>query len=619
MIKLAQEFGAHTGRQFSFTQSRVRIGRAPGNDVAFDPNVDLDSSGSHCELVLEDGVWFVIDQNSRNGTWVNGVRVNRQRLGHGDMIECGRGGPRLRVELPAPRAAIASNPASALPAYQSGSARTEAIPAMAAPQGFPAGTFAPHPNSVPPPAHTGNAFGAATPPAGTGFAAPSALRPASLPPPASQSAPFPAVTPGPTAGGGFAPPAFAPFGGPPAGSSVPAPPFNAAPPASAPVAASPHAFGAATHGQSPFTGSPPAGAAPFAGTPPPGAAPFTGIAPGVSAGAAVAAKLPNGAQVGKRTVAMLIDQALVQAGVKKSSSTGIKIAIGTTLLLVVAGLGIGGYVLWEQKQETDERLAQVQGGGSVGTDANAGQRIARANEGAIYMLAAAQPGQLPQGFCTGFAVTQDLIATNAHCIDVANEMITQRGRTIVALRNNGRGIQIPVMPIFRDPRFRNAQLGIEGSGYDVGIMRATQPLPILVRLASYQEATQVGPGAQIYVYGFPGLTMNEVSPVATITEGILNRMTDFFDRAADDPSMAQKIQHSAQTTSGSSGSPIFLASGEVIGINAGSLADAEHQSMVDPQTGRRVSVEVNRSSNFKYGMRADLIRAAVQAVGENAP
>jgi hypothetical protein len=52
-----------------------------------------------------------------------------------------------------------------------------------------------------------------------------------------------------------------------------------------------------------------------------------------------------------------------------------------------------------------------------------------------------------------------------------------------------------------------------------------------------------------------------------------------------------------------------------VGINAGSLADDERQIVIDPNNGQRREVEVNRGSNFKYGMRADLIRQGLAAVG----
>jgi hypothetical protein len=36
MLRLVQEFGAHAGRSLEFHSARVRIGRAPDNDVVFD-------------------------------------------------------------------------------------------------------------------------------------------------------------------------------------------------------------------------------------------------------------------------------------------------------------------------------------------------------------------------------------------------------------------------------------------------------------------------------------------------------------------------------------------------------------------------------------------------------
>ena len=87
MLRLAQEFGAHAGRQLSFDQDRVRLGRQPSNEVAFDPNVDLDSSGNHCEIRRENGAYVLVDLESRNGTFVNGQRITRHALRTGDLIE----------------------------------------------------------------------------------------------------------------------------------------------------------------------------------------------------------------------------------------------------------------------------------------------------------------------------------------------------------------------------------------------------------------------------------------------------------------------------------------------------------------------------------------------------
>jgi len=43
-------------------------------------------SARHCRLTLEDGYWCIVDQQSRNGTRVNGNRVERKRLGPGDVV-----------------------------------------------------------------------------------------------------------------------------------------------------------------------------------------------------------------------------------------------------------------------------------------------------------------------------------------------------------------------------------------------------------------------------------------------------------------------------------------------------------------------------------------------------
>ena len=43
-------------------------------------------SGQHCELVLDQGWWFVKDSNSQNGTRVNGLKVSKKRLDPGDRL-----------------------------------------------------------------------------------------------------------------------------------------------------------------------------------------------------------------------------------------------------------------------------------------------------------------------------------------------------------------------------------------------------------------------------------------------------------------------------------------------------------------------------------------------------
>lgn len=142
-LRLHQVFGAHTGRSYTFDKPVVRVGRMPDCDVAFDPHADLDASGRHAEFRREGGRWIVVDSGSRNGTWVNGKKIDRHALVQGDEVEFGPGGPRLRVELPADD--IATTPARP-------GAETEA----STPAGFGAATgpMTGVPQTTPPPPMT---------------------------------------------------------------------------------------------------------------------------------------------------------------------------------------------------------------------------------------------------------------------------------------------------------------------------------------------------------------------------------------------------------------------------------------------------------------------------------
>ena len=148
MLRLHQTFGAHTGRSYDFDQPVVRLGRMPDSDVVFDAHADLDASGRHCEIRREGDQWVLVDAGSRNGTFVAGQRITRHVLRDGEELECGPGGPRLRVELRA--RSIESSP------VRPNAATMAATPvpshaAHAAPSPAPFGSYAPPPGSQAPP------------------------------------------------------------------------------------------------------------------------------------------------------------------------------------------------------------------------------------------------------------------------------------------------------------------------------------------------------------------------------------------------------------------------------------------------------------------------------------
>lgn len=88
------------GRSQTFNQSRVRLGRRPDNDIAFDPHKDRLVSGYHAELETRGGAVQVKDLGSNNGLMVNGTKVSGTcPLQSGDEVQLGPDGPRMRITL----------------------------------------------------------------------------------------------------------------------------------------------------------------------------------------------------------------------------------------------------------------------------------------------------------------------------------------------------------------------------------------------------------------------------------------------------------------------------------------------------------------------------------------
>jgi pSer/pThr/pTyr-binding forkhead associated (FHA) protein len=70
---------------YPLTLARTAIGRRPGNDLLLDePTV----SGEHAAITLGEPA-AIVDLGSTNGTFVNGERVAKQPLAHGDRIRIG--------------------------------------------------------------------------------------------------------------------------------------------------------------------------------------------------------------------------------------------------------------------------------------------------------------------------------------------------------------------------------------------------------------------------------------------------------------------------------------------------------------------------------------------------
>jgi hypothetical protein len=424
MIRLRQTFGAHAGRSLEFATDVVTLGRLPESNIPFDPRADIDASGRHAELRREHGGWVVVDVGSRNGTWVNGQRVDRAAVKVGDELEFGRGGPRFVVDhaLAGPGVAPPSSGGGLMPTAQwpatdggildAASAASSATSAPAASQPPPSSRL---PVSQSPPSF--RVAGSEPPPS---FRAPASQPPAPFRRPVSE-----------------APPRFrTPNGAPPLGGGSPA-----ALPASDP---SPRGRGEAV----PMYFVPGGGVAGAAGS----AASGAGESPasssrarglGFGLGAAVAVGLVS----------------LIFAGV----------AVGFLFSRIRGAAGQG--------QSASRTLLPPATAPAV-----LGARIGPA----LYLVASSRADGTTAGLCTAFAVRTDVAATSGRCVTLA-EQERSRGARIELVRPGVPG-SVGVATMYRHPQFDAGAAGVAndvGVIRVVGALPAVVPLPTLADLRAF--------------------------------------------------------------------------------------------------------------------------------------
>jgi hypothetical protein len=79
--------GGRAGESFRPSGERTRIGRSPDCDIFLD---DVTVSRNHAVLVHRNGRYYVEDQGSLNGTFVNRTRNDSAALSEGDEVQIGK-------------------------------------------------------------------------------------------------------------------------------------------------------------------------------------------------------------------------------------------------------------------------------------------------------------------------------------------------------------------------------------------------------------------------------------------------------------------------------------------------------------------------------------------------
>lgn len=89
---------------FELQKESIWLGRDPAGDIVFDPGAVM-VSRRHAEIRRTGSEYRLIDNNSFNGTFVNGQRVAAPiQIFDRDVIQLGMGGPKIRFSAPAMQA-----------------------------------------------------------------------------------------------------------------------------------------------------------------------------------------------------------------------------------------------------------------------------------------------------------------------------------------------------------------------------------------------------------------------------------------------------------------------------------------------------------------------------------
>lgn len=225
---------------------------------------------------------------------------------------------------------------------------------------------------------------------------------------------------------------------------------------------------------------------------------------------------------------------------------------------------------------------------------------------------------------TSFAVENATLVTNGHIIDGLLELDGQ-----VAAFNNRygtdlQGTWIVVQNLTTDLSHQSNFFFINEYGIhqqwdpddlnspDVGTLHILEGfISRRALLATSSEARRLRVGAPIATLGFPGELqggeLSDLFPIATFKNGTISALRPSFEGESYTASDTYVVQHNLDLSGGTSGSPIFNASGQVVAIN-----NAGIENLVLSIGGAPTRVP---QTALGFGIRADKIHEVLDDVG----
>lgn len=89
--------GTLAGRHFELNKGHLSIGRGEHCSIKFDPLLEKIASKQHAFIEKRSDGFYITDNNSTNGTLVNGEKIQSVRLNSGDSIQFGKNGAMASV------------------------------------------------------------------------------------------------------------------------------------------------------------------------------------------------------------------------------------------------------------------------------------------------------------------------------------------------------------------------------------------------------------------------------------------------------------------------------------------------------------------------------------------
>ena len=225
---------------------------------------------------------------------------------------------------------------------------------------------------------------------------------------------------------------------------------------------------------------------------------------------------------------------------------------------------------------------------------------------------------------TGFAVTRGTLVTNGHIIDALVQLddqfqdFNQRFGTDLpaywmVVQNLTPALVYRWNYFFIDefgthPQWNAADL----SSPDVGRMQVLEgSMPRTIPLVTVSEALRLRVGTRVATLGFPGELqggdLDHLYPIATFKDGTVSAVRPPFQGERYSPRDTYVVQHNLDLSGGTSGSPIFDASGKVLAINNAGIANVVLTLGGAPA---RIS-----QAALGFGIRADKIHELLNEAG----